>query len=101
MEPAQRGTRNQATDKSRLGLTTKIVALVDALVPRHSDFDLLNPRSHSLWQEFRINEQFDATGDPGLPSDEACAFERDEHLVNGRRGDLKILPDVGFGRRPV
>jgi hypothetical protein len=50
---------------------------------------------------FWINEQFDATGDPGLPSDEACAFERHEHLVNGRWGDLKVLLDVGFGRRPA
>jgi transposase len=48
---------------------------------------------------FRINEEFDAAGDPGLPSDEACAFERNDHLMNGRRGDLKILPDVGLGRR--
>src|SRR5258708_26536158 len=31
MEPAQRGTQNQAIGKSRGGLTTKIVALVDAL----------------------------------------------------------------------
>jgi transposase len=36
-----------------------------------------------------------------LPSDEACAFERHHHLVNGRRGDLKILLDVGLGRRPA
>ena len=50
---------------------------------------------------FWINEQFDATGDPGLPFDEACAFERHHHLVNGRRGDLEILPDVGLGRRPA
>jgi hypothetical protein len=50
---------------------------------------------------FWINEQFDATGDPGLPFDEACAFERHHHVVNGRRGDLKILPDVGLGRRPA
>jgi hypothetical protein len=36
-----------------------------------------------------------------LPSDEACAFERYHHLVNGRRGDLKILLHVGFGWRPA
>jgi hypothetical protein len=36
------------------------------LVPRHSDFDLLNPKSQQVWQKFRINEEFDAAGDPRL-----------------------------------
>jgi len=31
MAPAQRGTQNQAIGRSRGGLTTKIMALVDAL----------------------------------------------------------------------
>ena len=38
---------------------------------------------------------------PWLPSDEACPFERQHHLVNGRRADAKILLHVGFGRRPA
>jgi transposase len=47
---------------------------------------------------FRINEQFDAAGSPWLLSDEACAFERHDHLVNCGWGDPKILLDVGLGR---
>jgi Winged helix-turn helix len=50
-----------------------------------------------LW----INEHFDAAGNPWLPSDEACSFERQHHLVNRRRADAKILLHVGFGRRPA
>ena len=48
---------------------------------------------------FWINEHFDAAGDPWLPSDEPCAFERQHHLVNGRWANAKILLHVGFGRR--
>jgi transposase len=36
-----------------------------------------------------------------LPFDEACAFERQHHLVNGGRADAKILLHVGFGRWPA
>ena len=50
---------------------------------------------------FWINEHFDAAGDPRLPSDESCSFERQHHLVNRRRADAKILLHVGFGRRPA
>jgi Winged helix-turn helix len=50
---------------------------------------------------FWVNEHFDAAGDPGLPSDEACSFERQHHLVNGRRADSKILLHVGLGWRPA
>ena len=38
---------------------------------------------------------------PWLPSDEACPFERQHHLVNRRRADAEILLHVGFGRRPA
>jgi hypothetical protein len=34
-----------------------------------------------------------------LPSDEAGAFEREHHLVNGWRGDAEVALHVGFGRR--
>ena len=47
-----------------------------------------------------MDEDFDAGG-ARLPSDEACTFERQHHLVNGRRCDAKILLDVGFRRRPA
>src|SRR5260370_16585649 len=57
--------------------------------------------SKQLWQEFRIDEDFDAASGGRLPSDEACAFERQHHLVNRRRCDAKILLDVGFRRRPA
>ena len=48
-----------------------------------------------------INEQFDAARDPRLPFDEARAFERQHHLVNGRRADAEIFLHLGFGRRPA
>jgi hypothetical protein len=49
----------------------------------------------------RINEDFNAAGDPRLPFDEPCSFERQHHLVNRRRADAKILLHVGFGWRPA
>ncbi|MGY3573031.1 transposase [Bradyrhizobium sp. USDA 4504] len=49
----------------------------------------------------RINEELDAASGPRLPSDEAFAFERQHHLVNGGRADAKILLHVGFGRWPA
>jgi transposase len=36
-----------------------------------------------------------------LPSDEACAFERQHHLVNRRRADAEVLLHVGFGWGPA
>jgi hypothetical protein len=48
---------------------------------------------------FWINEHFDAAGNPRLPSDESCSFERQYHLVNRRWADAKILLHVGFGGR--
>ena len=48
-----------------------------------------------LW----IKEHFDAADDSRLSSDESGSFERQHHLVNGRRADAKILLHVGFGRR--
>ena len=39
-------------------------------------------------------------GDAGLASDQACAFEGEHHLVDGRRGDAEVALHVGFGRRP-
>ncbi len=49
----------------------------------------------------RINEQSDAASDPWLPFDEACLFQGQHHLVNGRRADAKIFLHVGFGWRPA
>src|SRR5437764_7813171 len=50
---------------------------------------------------FRINEHFDAAGDPRCPFDEPGSFERQHQLVNRRRAYPKILLHVGFGRRPT
>ncbi len=50
---------------------------------------------------FRINEDLDAAGDPWLPLDEPCSFERQHHLVNRRRAHAKVLLHVGFGWRPA
>lgn len=49
----------------------------------------------------RINDQLDAAGDPRLPSDETRTFEGQDHLVNRRWADAKVLLHVGFGRRPA
>jgi hypothetical protein len=49
---------------------------------------------------FRLDEHFDASGHSGLPFDEAGSFERQHHLVNGRRAHAEILLHVGFSRRP-
>jgi hypothetical protein len=35
-----------------------------------------------------------------LASNETCAFEGENHLVDGRRGDADIPLHIGFGRRP-
>ena len=71
------------------------------LVPLHSEFDRLNPSSKELRQLTGINEQLDAAGDPWLPYDEACPFQREHHLVNGRWADAEIFLHVGFRRRPA
>jgi transposase len=49
----------------------------------------------------RINEHFDAASGPWLSSDEPCSFQRQYHLVNGRRADAKVFLHVGFGWRPA
>ena len=59
------------------------------------------PGHSSSGQEFRINEDFDTASEPRLPSDEACAFEGQHHLVNRRRADAEIFLHVGFGRGPA
>ena len=41
----------------------------------------------------------DEAGDAGLPADEAIAFEDEQHLVDGWRGDAEIALQVAFGRR--
>jgi len=50
-------------------------------------------------QGFRRHEDFDASGDAGLTSDEAISFEGDDHLVDGGRADAEVALDVGFGGR--
>ena len=68
------------------------------LVALHSDFDVLGAAFRLARQEFRINEDRDAARRPWLPCDEAGSFQRQHHLVNGRRADAEIFLDVGFGR---
>ena len=48
----------------------------------------------------RWHEHLDAAWHAGLAADEARAFEVENHLVDGRRGDAKAALDVGFGGRP-
>ena len=45
------------------------------------------------------NEDFDASGDAGLTSDEAVSFEGDDHLVDRGRADAEVALHVGFGGR--
>ena len=46
---------------------------------------------------FRGNEDFDASGDAGLTTDEAGALEGEDHLVNGRGTDPEVALHIGFG----
>lgn len=46
-----------------------------------------------------VDEQFDASGDSGLPSDQAGVLEGAHHLVDGGWGDSEIALQVAFGRR--
>jgi hypothetical protein len=46
----------------------------------------------------RSNEEFDATGDAGLASDQAGAFESEYRLVDRRRADAEMALHVGLGR---
>jgi len=46
---------------------------------------------------FRRNEEFDASGDTRLASDQAVSLEGDNHLVNRRWADLEVALHVGFG----
>jgi transposase len=50
---------------------------------------------------FGIDQHFDAAGGPWLSSDEPCPFQRQHHLVNGRRAHAKVFLHVGFGWRPA
>ncbi len=43
------------------------------------------------------NEDFDASGNAGLTTDEAGALEGDDHLVNGRGTDPEVALHIGFG----
>jgi hypothetical protein len=49
-----------------------------------------------LWQ----HEHFDAARRPEFSSNEARAFEGENHLVDRRRRDAEAALDVGFGGRP-
>ena len=46
---------------------------------------------------FRWHEHLDAAWHPGLAADEACAFEGQNDLVDGRRCDAEAALDIGFG----
>jgi hypothetical protein len=50
-------------------------------------------------EQFRRNDDFDASRDPRLPSDQAGSFEREHHLVDGWRTNPEVPLQVRFGRR--
>jgi hypothetical protein len=47
------------------------------------------------------HEEFDASSDTGLTSDQSISFEGDDHLVDRRRADAEVALHVGFGWRPA
>jgi hypothetical protein len=47
------------------------------------------------------DEESDAAGGAGGSLDEAGAFEGEDHLVDGGRGDAEEAPHVGFGGRAL
>jgi len=55
--------------------------------------------SFKNWQVLRSDEEFDASCDTWLASDQTGAFERKNHLVNRGRRDLEMTLHVGLGRR--
>jgi len=63
------------------------------LVPGRSDFDRLQ-RGQFICRQ----EQPDRPGLSGNPADQASPLERDDHVVDGRRRDLKEPLEVRFGR---
>jgi hypothetical protein len=68
------------------------------LVPRHRGFDRLDVGLQDGYVLGR-DEDLDAARDAGLASDEASAFEGEDHLVDGRRGHAEMSLDVGLGGR--
>ena len=50
-----------------------------------------------LWQDFRIDEQVDATCGAGFAGDPSLAIEGKHHLMDGGRGDSEEALHVGFG----
>ena len=63
------------------------------LVPGRSDFDRLQ-RGQFICRQ----EQPDRPGLSRNPTDQAPPLERDDHVVDGRRRDLKEPLEVRFGR---
>jgi hypothetical protein len=53
------------------------------------------------WQALGWDSQPDASGGAGGLVDEAGAFEGEDHLVEGGRGDAEEAPHVGFGGRAL
>ena len=53
--------------------------------------------SFQCGQVFGVDEDLDASRLSGLAADESGAFEIEDHLVDGWRGDLEVAAHVGFG----
>jgi len=49
-------------------------------------------------QAFRGDQYLDASRHSGLAADQAGAFQGQDHLVHGRRGDLEMALHVGLSR---
>lgn len=52
-----------------------------------------------FWQNFRVDAEADASSAAWRSADEAVAFEREHHLMNGRGSDCEEALHVGLGGR--
>lgn len=50
-------------------------------------------------EDFGADAESDAAGSAGLAADKAVVFERQNHLMDRRRGDAEVALHVGFGGR--
>jgi len=48
-----------------------------------------------------LHQQLDASRDTWLAPDQPLAFEREQHLMDGRRRDAEVALQVSLGWRPA
>lgn len=88
----------RSAERAAFAIADCLRRLLTHLVPRHRGFDRLDVGLQDGYVLGR-DEDLDAARDAGLASDEASAFEGEDHLVDGRRGHAEMSLDVGLGGR--